>query len=94
MAVWTTTDPAISRVIADSNNKILIVDSDNHVVILVMNFDLTFSHSFGVKGSQLGRFGSPRYIAIDRKSQGGICHQLELSWNPKLHSRGCERKEL
>ena len=36
--------------------------------IQVLNPDLTFSHSFGMKGSANGQFNNPRDIAID--SQG------------------------
>uniref|UniRef100_A0A1X7T0H6 SMP-30/Gluconolactonase/LRE-like region domain-containing protein n=1 Tax=Amphimedon queenslandica TaxID=400682 RepID=A0A1X7T0H6_AMPQE len=46
--------------------QVYIADSNNHR-IQVLNPDLTFSHSFGSKGSANGRFQSPCDIAIDNQ---------------------------
>uniref|UniRef100_A0A1X7TB96 SMP-30/Gluconolactonase/LRE-like region domain-containing protein n=1 Tax=Amphimedon queenslandica TaxID=400682 RepID=A0A1X7TB96_AMPQE len=46
--------------------QVYISDSNNHH-IQDLNPDLTFSHSFGSKGSANGRFQSPRDIAIDNQ---------------------------
>ena len=43
---------------------IYIADSGNYR-IQVLNSDLTFSHTFGTKGSAEGQFNNPRYVAID-----------------------------
>uniref|UniRef100_A0A1X7UI38 B box-type domain-containing protein n=1 Tax=Amphimedon queenslandica TaxID=400682 RepID=A0A1X7UI38_AMPQE len=53
--------------ISPITGQVYIADSGYHR-IQVLNPDLTFSHSFGSKGSTNGRFQSPRDIAID--SQG------------------------
>uniref|UniRef100_A0A1X7UXH3 Uncharacterized protein n=1 Tax=Amphimedon queenslandica TaxID=400682 RepID=A0A1X7UXH3_AMPQE len=56
--------------ISPITGQVYIVDWLNHR-IQVLNPDLTFSHSFGSKGSANGQFQSPRDIAID--SQGLVC---------------------
>ena len=53
--------------ISPITGQVYIADSGNHR-IQVLNPDLTFSHSFGKKGSANGRFQFPFDIAID--SQG------------------------
>ena len=53
--------------ISPITGQVYIADRDNHR-IQVLNPDLTFSHSFGSKGSANGQFLYPRNIAID--SQG------------------------
>ena len=53
--------------ISPITGQVYIADINNHH-IQVLNPDLTFSHSFGSKGSANGQFQSPRDIAID--SQG------------------------
>uniref|UniRef100_A0A1X7TKY3 B box-type domain-containing protein n=1 Tax=Amphimedon queenslandica TaxID=400682 RepID=A0A1X7TKY3_AMPQE len=57
--------PAIS--ISPITGQVYIADKNNHR-IQVLNPDLTFSHSFGSKGSANGEFQYPTDIAID--SQG------------------------
>ena len=47
-----------------SNNKVYVVDYGNHRV-QVLNSDLTFSSTFGKKGSGKGQFDHPRGIACD-----------------------------
>ena len=47
-----------------SNKKIYVVDSDNYR-IQVLNSDLTFSNTFGKKGSAEGQFKEPYGIACD-----------------------------
>ena len=46
--------------------QVYVADSNNHR-IQVLNFDLTFSHSFGKKGSANGQFKYPCDIATDSK---------------------------
>ena len=53
--------------ISPITGQVYITDRNNHR-IQVLNPDLTFSHSFGSRGSANGQFQSPRDIAID--SQG------------------------
>uniref|UniRef100_A0A1X7SZ42 SMP-30/Gluconolactonase/LRE-like region domain-containing protein n=1 Tax=Amphimedon queenslandica TaxID=400682 RepID=A0A1X7SZ42_AMPQE len=53
--------------ISPITGQVYIANYGNHR-ILVLNPDLTFSHSFGSKGSANGQFQCPRDIAID--SQG------------------------
>uniref|UniRef100_A0A1X7TUI8 SMP-30/Gluconolactonase/LRE-like region domain-containing protein n=1 Tax=Amphimedon queenslandica TaxID=400682 RepID=A0A1X7TUI8_AMPQE len=53
--------------ISPITGQVYIADVNNHC-IQVLNPDLTFSHSFGSKGSANGQFQYPRDIAID--SQG------------------------
>ena len=53
--------------ISPITGQVYIADCCNHR-IQVLNPDLTFSHSFGKKGSANGQFNEPRDIAID--SQG------------------------
>ena len=53
--------------ISPVTGQVYIADCGNHR-IQVLNPDLTFSHSFGKKGSANGQFKEPRDIAID--SQG------------------------
>ena len=55
--------------ISPVTEQVYIADRDNHR-IQVLNPDLTFSHSFGSKGSANGQFLYPRNIAID--SQGFV----------------------
>ena len=52
--------------ISQITGHIYIADYDNHR-IQVLNPDLTFSHTFGTKGSAEGQFKNPRDIAIDRQ---------------------------
>ena len=52
--------------ISPLTGQIYIADCDNHR-IQVLNPDLTFSHTFGTKGSAEGQFKNPRDIAIDRQ---------------------------
>ena len=52
--------------ISPITGQVYIADVGNHR-IQVLNPDLTFSHSFGSKGSADGQFKSPRGIAIDRQ---------------------------
>ena len=52
--------------ISPITGHIYIADCDNHR-IQVLNPDLTFSHTFGTKGSAKGQFKNPRDIAIDRQ---------------------------
>ena len=52
--------------ISPLTGHIYIADCDNHR-IQVLNPDLTFSHTFGTKGSAEGQFKNPRDIAIDRQ---------------------------
>ena len=59
----TSNDIAISPIAG----QVYIADTDNHC-IQVLNPDLTFSYSFGKKGSANGQFSNPCDIAID--SQG------------------------
>ena len=47
-----------------SNNKVYVVDTDNHRV-QILNFDLTFFSTFGMKGSGKGQFNYPQGIACD-----------------------------
>ena len=47
-----------------SNKKVYVVDRDNHYV-QVFNSDLTFSSTFGKKGSGKGQFYKPYDIACD-----------------------------
>uniref|UniRef100_A0A1X7TCS1 RING-type domain-containing protein n=1 Tax=Amphimedon queenslandica TaxID=400682 RepID=A0A1X7TCS1_AMPQE len=54
-------------VISPITGQVYIADNGNHR-IQVLNPDLTFSHSFGCKGSANGHFQSPHDIAIN--SQG------------------------
>ena len=53
--------------ISPITGQVYIADTDNHRV-QVLNPDLTFSHSFGKKGSTNGQFNKPGDVAID--SQG------------------------
>ena len=53
--------------ISPITGQVYIADSGNHR-IQVLNPDLTFSHSFGKKGSGNGQFSKPSDVAID--SQG------------------------
>ena len=46
------------------SDKVYVVDHGNHHVV-VLNPDLTFSHTFGKKGSGKGQFQYPRGIACD-----------------------------
>ena len=50
--------------ISPKTGNIYIADSDNHR-IQVLNPDLTFSHTFGTKGSAKGQFNKPVDVAID-----------------------------
>ena len=52
--------------ISPTTGQIYVADSDN-CRIQVLNPDLTFSYSFGSKGSAEGQFSSPRFIAIDNE---------------------------
>ena len=52
--------------ISPITGQVYIADRYNHR-IQVLNPDLTFSHSFGKKGSANGRFNEPSDIAIDGK---------------------------
>ena len=45
---------------------IYVTDFGNHR-IQVLNPDLTFSHTFGTKGSAEGQFNNPGYVALDRQ---------------------------
>ena len=51
--------------ISPKTGNIYISDQNNHH-IQVLNPDLTFSHTFGTKGSAEGQFNFPRYVAFDR----------------------------
>ena len=55
--------------ISPTTGHIYVADCDNHCV-QVLNPDLTFSYSFGSKGSANGQFKYPRFIAID--NQGSL----------------------
>ena len=59
---------AVPRGIAISliTGQIYIADESNHR-IQVLNSDLTFSHTFGLKGSAEGQFNSPADVSIDRQ---------------------------
>ena len=50
--------------ISTSNNKVYIVDKYNHLV-QVLKTDLTFSNTFGKRGSNKGEFNYPSAIACD-----------------------------
>ena len=52
--------------ISPKTGNIYIADCDNHR-IEVLNPDLTFSHTFGNKGSAEGQFNNPVDVAIDRQ---------------------------
>ena len=52
--------------ISSITGHIYITDCDNHR-IQVLNPDLTFSHTFGTKGSAKGQFNNPGNIAIDTR---------------------------
>ena len=52
--------------ISPKSGHIYIADYGNHR-IQVLNPDLTFSHTFGTKGSAEGQFNNPGYVAIDRQ---------------------------
>ena len=52
--------------ISPITGHIYIADSGNYR-IQVLNPDLTFSHTFGTKGSAEGQFNNARYAAIDRR---------------------------
>ena len=47
------------------SDKGYVVDYRNHICVQVLNPDLTFSHTFGKKGSGKGQFQSPCGIACD-----------------------------
>ena len=52
--------------ISSTTGQIYVADSNNHR-IQVLNPDLTFSYSFGSKGSAEGQFSKPQFIAIDNQ---------------------------
>ena len=52
--------------ISPTTGQIYVADSGNHR-IQVLNPDLTFSYSFGSKGSAEGQFNDPAFIAIDNQ---------------------------
>ena len=52
--------------ISPKTGNIYVSDQNNHR-IQVLNPDLTFSHTFGTKGSAEGQFNFPRYVAFDRR---------------------------
>ena len=56
----------IGITISPTTGHIFVVDHNNHR-IQVLNPDLTFSYSFGSKGSAEGQFRYPRFIAIDNQ---------------------------
>ena len=56
----------IGIAISPTTSQIYVVDCGNNR-ILVLNPDLTFSYSFGSKGSTNGQFSSPWLIAIDNQ---------------------------
>ena len=65
--------------ISPITGQVYIADRNNHR-IQVLNPDLTFSRSFGKKGSAYGRFRNSRDIAID--SQGLV--YVADSWNHRI----------
>ncbi|XP_011406384.1 PREDICTED: E3 ubiquitin-protein ligase TRIM71-like [Amphimedon queenslandica] len=59
--------------------QVYVVDNGNHR-IQVLNPDLTFSHSFGSRGSANGQFKSPGDIAIDSQ---GLVYVVD-GWNHRI----------
>ena len=59
-------DVPVDIAISPTTGHIYVVDCYN-CRIQVLNPDLTFSYSFGSKGSAEGQFSSPRFIAIDNQ---------------------------
>jgi len=49
-----------------TTGQVFVVDDDNHR-IQVLNPDLTFSYTFGSKGSEQGQFNSPNDVTLDSK---------------------------
>ena len=50
--------------VSPTSGLIYVADRDNHR-IKVLNSDLAFSHSFGSKGTAIGQFSYPYYVAVD-----------------------------
>ena len=48
----------------DTNNRVYVCDTGNHR-ITILNHDLTFHSSFGIKGSDPGQFSRPAGISVD-----------------------------
>ena len=74
----------IGIAISPTSGHIYVADYNNHR-IQVLNPDLTFSYSFGSKGSAEGQFHSPWFIAIDNQGlvyvsdRGNHCIQVFTS---------------
>ena len=65
--------------ISPTNGHIYIADSNNHR-IQVLKPDLTFSHTFGTKGSAKGQFNKPFDVAVDRQ---GLVYVSD-TWNHRI----------
>ncbi len=59
-------DTPIAVACSPTNKKVYVCDTCNHR-IQVLNSDMTFSSTFGSKGTDLGQFTNPTGIAIDKK---------------------------
>ena len=59
-------DEPCSTTISPITGQVYVADRGNHR-IQVLNPDLTFSHTFGTKGSAEGQFNYPRDVAIDKQ---------------------------
>ena len=65
--------------ISPITGHIYIADSNNHH-IQVLNPDLTFSHTFGTKGSAKGQFNKPFDVTVDRH---GLVYVAD-TWNHRI----------
>ena len=72
-------DDPCSTTIFPITGQIYVADRGNHR-IQVLNPDLTFSHTFGTKGSAKGQFNYPRDVAIDRQ---GLVYVTDC-WNHRI----------
>ena len=79
----------IGITISPTSGHIYVADFGNHR-IQVLNPDLTFSYSFGSKGSAEGQFSNPDFIAIDNQ---GLVYVSD-SWNHRIQVFTSEGKYI
>ena len=87
---------------SSSNRRVYVTDWENDC-ILVLNSDLTFSSSFGKKGSGKGQFDGPLGIACDSTGKVYVAdrgnHRIQVftaegKFSRMFGKRGCGRGEL
>ena len=72
-------DDPCSTTISPITGQVYVADRGNHRV-QVLKPDLTFSHTFGTKGSGRGQFNYPRDVAINRH---GLAYVTDC-WNHRI----------